>query len=106
MSNQCAQQREASSRRHCCSAPTLHPPSTHLPAPIGSELIASLYAYRSIARALPSASGSEANKKAIYTASFEVRWTACLPYPNPEAPTLTPLTLTPLTRHTTQPHLT
>ena len=48
---------------------TLNPP----PTPTGSELIASLYAYRSIARALPTVSGSEANKKAIYASSFEAR---------------------------------
>ena len=82
------------------STHTLHPPA------IGSELIASLYSYRSIARALPSVTGSEAHRKAtytasFYTASFEVRWTARLPNPSPEAPNLTPLTFTPLTRHPT-----
>lgn len=38
----------------------------------GSELISMLYTYRSIARALPTVSGSEEHKKAMYSASFEV----------------------------------
>ena len=38
----------------------------------GSELISMLYTYRSIARALPTVSGSDAHKKAMYSASFEV----------------------------------
>ena len=51
----------------------------HPATPTGSELIASLYAYRSIARALPTVSGSEANRKAIYTSSFEVQYLYALP---------------------------
>ena len=43
--------------------PHLLCPILHPPTPTGSELIASLYAYRSIARALPTVSGSEANRR-------------------------------------------
>ena len=38
----------------------------------GTELVSMLYTYRSIARALPTVTGSEANKKSMYSASFEV----------------------------------
>ena len=38
----------------------------------GAELISMLYTYRSIARALPTVSGSESHKQAMYSATFEV----------------------------------
>ena len=38
----------------------------------GSELISMLYTYRSIACALPTVSGSESHKQAMYSATFEV----------------------------------
>ena len=36
------------------------------------ELASMLYTYRSIARALPTVTGTDAHKKAMYAASFEV----------------------------------
>ena len=38
----------------------------------GAELASTLYTYRSIARALPTVTGDDKNKKAMYAASFEV----------------------------------
>ena len=38
----------------------------------GNELASAVYTYRSVARALPPASGDEANKRKMYSASFEV----------------------------------
>ena len=38
----------------------------------GIELVSMLYTYRSIARALPTVTGTDAHKKAMYAASFEV----------------------------------
>ena len=38
----------------------------------GTELASVLYTYRSVAKALPAASGDEANKRKMYSASFEV----------------------------------
>tara|TARA_B110001452_G_scaffold250481_1_gene238745 strand:- start:5206 stop:5589 length:384 start_codon:yes stop_codon:yes gene_type:complete len=38
----------------------------------GAELVSMLYTYRSIASALPTVTGSDDHKKAMYQASFEV----------------------------------
>ena len=38
----------------------------------GAELASMLYTYRSVARALPTVGGDEANKRSMYAASFEV----------------------------------
>eukprot|EP00316_Scyphosphaera_apsteinii_P002202 CAMPEP_0119338162 /NCGR_PEP_ID=MMETSP1333-20130426/95505_1 /TAXON_ID=418940 /ORGANISM="Scyphosphaera apsteinii, Strain RCC1455" /LENGTH=286 /DNA_ID=CAMNT_0007349377 /DNA_START=30 /DNA_END=886 /DNA_ORIENTATION=+ len=38
----------------------------------GNELCSTLYTYRSIARALPTVTGDDAHKRAMYSASFEV----------------------------------
>ena len=39
----------------------------------GNELSSIVYTYRSVAKALPTATGDDANKKKMYSASFEVR---------------------------------